>query len=151
MLIVVGVIAAIAIPTYHRVVRRAREEVSELSVAGVVAEAWVLAVHDNGRYSVDVLAAAASDVAPEGSWSVDASDDAASGGYGQLAVELTDDGNGVAAAMRDRDGGCSYLLAWRGDPPSVWSVAAETGSECTAAEALWGPPDPPGGPLVTVP
>ena len=152
VLVVVAAIASIAVPTYRTVMRRAQTQVAERSLATVVSEAWVLAAYDNDvHYSVGRLSDAAADTSTGGDpWTVDATEGAVSGAHGEIAVALEDDGNAVAAAMRDSDGGCSYLLAWRSEGPQLWSVPAEAGSECSAAEALFGAPGD-DGPYVTVP
>lgn len=152
VLAVVAVIAALSIPTFELFVRRSSNQVNERSLSSVVTGAWVLGMVDGTpHYSVDRLAAAAADTSSGGDpWTVQAGEGAVSGGYGELAAAVVDDGETIAVAMRDRAGGCSYLLGWRGHGHQLWSAPPEAGSSCGVDEAMKGP-GLDEGPLVTVP
>lgn len=153
VLIVIGIIAAIAIPTFQRVIDNSDTSATEQSLSNVMRNATVMA-RMSGRdlpSTADINAAlaespgfaAASGVAASAVTVVCEEDnngdlDSACASSGDLVLRYRT-GGGMGALAVHRDGRC-FFASVTGGTVSVWSDGAVGSDACRAEVALDGPP-----------
>lgn len=148
VLIVIGVIAAIAIPSFIGVIRRAEDRTVEanLATAGRVAavnasldgrDYYVAADFEAALADMPLEAAAAGLAAADGTHTlIDA--DAPSTARGSVSVALsgTPVGSTAGLATQIRDGRCALAMVDRSGTSETWSASETT---CSGEQALEGP------------
>jgi type II secretory pathway pseudopilin PulG len=173
VLVVLGLLAAIAIPTYQRVISGAEDQVTLSSVSSVLRGASANAAVEGrdvfepvdleiaGEEVGELEAAAVPGLsAADPSWVMTLDPDAWSDTYGTLHAGISGDERTAGIAARTPGGRCAFARAGVGGRVEAWVSAEDLGEDCSYPSAIagvgapssggggGGPTDVPGAPVV---
>ena len=147
--VMLGILAAIAVPSYARVVKRSQDDAGEAELAAVSrdATATFIAAEAEGDWVTAVEAAVAEVVltppaAGETTFTSFLDDPAISTkgfseAYGEVSYIFDDDRN-YAAAMMTRAGSCAMILIGDGALEGLWTIRKALGANCRGGLAFAG-------------
>lgn len=152
VIVILGILAALAIPTFARVIEKSKDEVAGISLASASRNAQALSAFDaNGTFTAENVTKALSETkgkaSAEGEYAASitftltggtltpGSATLGSTRYGEVAAALSADATKVGLAMKSTTGRCVYVNAALSSG-NIWMISKEKPSSCDAAPAL---------------